>query len=83
MVRLRDLIFEMPSLPFSELGENGGMAVDGEGRAFATVYKEAVKTVCDKAGFAHQVMANGAGALAAGALWLVGADGFEPPTSAL
>ncbi|MGW1890113.1 restriction endonuclease fold toxin-2 domain-containing protein [Streptomyces sp. NPDC002004] len=64
MVGLRDLIYEMLSLLFTELSENGGMAGDGEaGRAFAKVYKEAVKTVFDKAGFAHQVMANGAGAL--------------------
>jgi hypothetical protein len=63
MVGLRDLIYEMLSLLFTELSENGGMAGDGEaGRAFAEVYKEAVKTVFDKAGFAHQVMANGAGA---------------------
>ena len=64
MVRLRDLIFEMLSLLFTELSEHGGMAGDDEaGRAFAAVYKEAVKTVFDKSGFAHQVMANGAGAL--------------------
>ncbi|MEU0336544.1 restriction endonuclease fold toxin-2 domain-containing protein [Streptomyces sp. NPDC006193] len=64
MVGLRDLIYEMLSLLFKELGENGGMAGDDEaGRAFAKVYKEAVTTVFDKAGFAHQVMANGAGAL--------------------
>ncbi|GAA3796527.1 hypothetical protein GCM10023083_34850 [Streptomyces phyllanthi] len=64
MVRLRDLIFDMLSLLFTELSENGGMAGDGAaGRAFATVYKEAVATVFDKAGFAHQVMASGAGAL--------------------
>lgn len=64
MVRLRDLIYDMLSLLFTELSANGGMAGDGEaGRAFATVYKEAVNTVFDKAGFAHQVMANGAGAL--------------------
>jgi hypothetical protein len=64
MVGLRDLIFEMLSLLFTELSEHGGMAGDGEaGRAFAKVYKEAVKTVFDKAGFAHQVMASGANAL--------------------
>ncbi len=64
MVQLRDLIYDMLSLLFTELSDNGGMAGDGKaGRAFATVYKEAVKTVFDKSGFAHQVMANGAGAL--------------------
>ncbi|MEV1080929.1 restriction endonuclease fold toxin-2 domain-containing protein [Streptomyces sp. NPDC050211] len=64
MVDLRDLIYNMLSLLSLELSENGGMAGDGEaGRAFATVYKEAVKTVFDQSGFAHQVMANGAGAL--------------------
>ncbi|WP_229910907.1 restriction endonuclease fold toxin-2 domain-containing protein [Streptomyces aurantiogriseus] len=64
MVGLRDLIYEMLGLLFTELSENGGMAGDGEaGRAFAKVYEEAAKTVFDKAGFAHQVMANGAGAL--------------------
>lgn len=64
MVGLRDLIYEMLGLLFEELSANGGMAGDGEaGRAFAKVYKEAVSTVFDKAGFAHQVMANGAGAL--------------------
>lgn len=64
MVDLRDLIYNMLSLLSTELSEHGGMAGDGEaGRAFATVYKEAVRTVFDKAGFAHQVMANGAGAL--------------------
>jgi hypothetical protein len=64
MVRLRDLISEMLSLLFTELSEHGGMAGDDEaGRAFAAVYKEAVKMVFDKSGFAHQVMANGAGAL--------------------
>ncbi|WP_338683203.1 restriction endonuclease fold toxin-2 domain-containing protein [Streptomyces acidiscabies] len=64
MVGLRDLIYDMLSLLFTELSTNGGMAGDGEaGRAFAKVYKAAVTTVFDKAGFAHQVMANGAGAL--------------------
>ncbi|MFG2814753.1 restriction endonuclease fold toxin-2 domain-containing protein [Streptomyces sp. NPDC048410] len=64
MVGLRDLIYEMLSLLFSELSENGGMAGDNDAdRAFAQVYKEAVTTVFDKSGFAHQVMANGAGAL--------------------
>jgi hypothetical protein len=64
MVGLRDLIFEMLSLLFTELSEHGGIAGDGEAeRAFAKVYKEAVKTVFDKAGFAHQVMASGANSL--------------------
>ncbi|WP_030747006.1 restriction endonuclease fold toxin-2 domain-containing protein [Streptomyces sp. NRRL S-31] len=64
MVGLRDLIYEMLSLLFTELSEHGGMAGDNDaGRAFAKVYKEAVATVFDKSGFAHQVMANGAGAL--------------------
>jgi hypothetical protein len=64
MVDLRDLIFNMLSLLFDELNGNGGMAGDDEaGRAFATVYKPAVAAVFDGAGRAHQVMANGAGAL--------------------
>ncbi|MBK6016648.1 hypothetical protein JHN45_36725 [Streptomyces sp. MBT53] len=64
LVELRDLVFNMLSLLSMELGENGGMAGDDEaGRAFAAVYKEAVKTVFEQAGFAHRVMANGAGAL--------------------
>ncbi|MGX1507139.1 UNVERIFIED_CONTAM: hypothetical protein RKD43_005764 [Streptomyces graminofaciens] len=64
MVRLRDLVFEMLSLLYKELGEHGGMAGDDEaGRAFAKVYKAAVKTVFESAGHAHQVMANGAGTL--------------------
>jgi hypothetical protein len=64
LVDLRDLIYNMLSLLSVELSENGGMAGDGEaGRAFATVYKEAVKTVFDQSTFAHQVMANGARAL--------------------
>ncbi|WP_307783295.1 restriction endonuclease fold toxin-2 domain-containing protein [Streptomyces sp. MBT53] len=63
-MELRDLVFNMLSLLSMELGENGGMAGDDEaGRAFAAVYKEAVKTVFEQAGFAHRVMANGAGAL--------------------
>ncbi|EGX57980.1 hypothetical protein SZN_20012 [Streptomyces zinciresistens K42] len=64
LVDLRDLIYDMLGLLSLQLGENGGMAGDGEaGRAFALVYREAVKTVYDQSGFAHQVMANGAGAL--------------------
>ncbi|MGW7723832.1 restriction endonuclease fold toxin-2 domain-containing protein [Streptomyces canus] len=64
MVELRDLIFDMLSLLSAELSEHGGMAGDDEaGRAFAAVYKEAVKTLFEQAGFAHRVMAAGAGAL--------------------
>jgi hypothetical protein len=64
LVELRDLIFDMLSLLSTELGEHGGMAGDDEaGRAFAAVYKEAVKTLFEQAGFAHRVMAAGAGAL--------------------
>ncbi|WP_329295701.1 restriction endonuclease fold toxin-2 domain-containing protein [Streptomyces pseudovenezuelae] len=64
LVELRDLIFDMLSLLSAELGESGGMAGDDEaGRAFAAVYRQAVKTVFDQAGFAHRVMANGANAL--------------------
>ncbi|MDI3402857.1 restriction endonuclease fold toxin-2 domain-containing protein [Streptomyces cavernicola] len=64
MVDLRDLVFNMLSLLFDELHGKGGMAGDDEaGRAFAAVYKPAVKAVFDGAGHAHQVMANGAGAL--------------------
>ncbi|MFE4588194.1 restriction endonuclease fold toxin-2 domain-containing protein [Streptomyces laurentii] len=64
MVRLRDLIYDMVGLLFTELSANGGMAGDDNaGRAFAAVYKPAVKTVFDAAGLAHQVMANGAGAM--------------------
>lgn len=64
MVDLRDLVFNMLSLLFDELGDSGGMAGDDEaGRAFAAVYKPAVEAVFDKAGYAHQVMANGAGVL--------------------
>ncbi|MFJ5035429.1 hypothetical protein ACIQB5_47160 [Streptomyces sp. NPDC088560] len=59
MVGLRDLVYEMVGLLFTELSAHGGMAGDGAaGRAFAKVYIAAVKS-----GFAHQVMANGAGAL--------------------
>lgn len=36
---------------------------DEAGRAFATVYKPAVQAVFDQAGYAHVVMATGAGAL--------------------
>ncbi|WP_256961701.1 restriction endonuclease fold toxin-2 domain-containing protein [Streptomyces sp. NRRL B-24572] len=64
MVRLRDLIYDMLGLLFTELSAHGGMAGDDNaGRAFAAVYKPAVKTVFDAAGLAHQVMANGAGAM--------------------
>ncbi|WP_432038230.1 restriction endonuclease fold toxin-2 domain-containing protein [Streptomyces cucumeris] len=64
MVGLRDLIYEMVGLLFVGLEENGGMAGDDEaGRVFAAVYTPAVKTVFEKAGFAHQVMATGAGTL--------------------
>ncbi|CCA54314.1 MULTISPECIES: hypothetical protein [Streptomyces] len=64
MVRLRDLIYDMLGLLFRELSAHGGMAGDDDaGRAFAAVYKPAVKTVFEAAGLAHQVMANGAGAL--------------------
>ncbi|MFF3172930.1 restriction endonuclease fold toxin-2 domain-containing protein [Streptomyces sp. NPDC057900] len=64
LVNLRDLIFEMLSLLFTELEEQGGMAGDDDaGRAFAGVYKSAVKSVFDSAGHAHQAMATGAGAL--------------------
>ncbi|WP_333762869.1 restriction endonuclease fold toxin-2 domain-containing protein [Streptomyces sp. IBSBF 2390] len=64
MVQLRDLVYDMVGLLFTDLSSNGGMAGDGAaGRAFAKVYKEAVHTIFDKSGFAHQVMASGAGAL--------------------
>lgn len=64
MVRLRDLIYDMLGLLFTELSAHGGMAGDDNaGRAFAAVYKPAVKTVFEAAGLAHQVMANGAGAM--------------------
>jgi hypothetical protein len=64
LVELRDLIFDMLSLLSAELSGNGGMAGDDTaGRAFATVYRQAVTTVFEQAGFAHRVMASGAGAL--------------------
>ncbi|MCX4958097.1 restriction endonuclease fold toxin-2 domain-containing protein [Streptomyces virginiae] len=64
MVDLRDLIYDMLGLLFTELSQHGGMAGDdGAGRAFAAVYKPAVATVFASAGHAHQVMANGAGTL--------------------
>ncbi|MFJ5035170.1 restriction endonuclease fold toxin-2 domain-containing protein [Streptomyces sp. NPDC088560] len=64
MVGLRDLVYDMVGLLFTELSAHGGMAGDGAaGRAFAKVYTAAVKSVFDQSGFAHQVMANGAGAL--------------------
>lgn len=64
MVDLRDLIYDMAGLLFTELSQHGGMAGDdGAGRAFAAVYKPAVATVFASAGRAHQVMANGAGTL--------------------
>ncbi|MER0443399.1 restriction endonuclease fold toxin-2 domain-containing protein [Streptomyces sp. Edi4] len=64
MVGLRDLIFDMLSLLFTELSAHGGMAGDDDaGRAFAAVYRPAVAAVFEQSGFAHQVMANGAGAL--------------------
>ncbi|MFE9931845.1 hypothetical protein [Streptomyces sp. NPDC005533] len=64
MVDLRDLIYDMVGLLFTELSQHGGMAGDdGAGRAFAAVYKPAVATVFASAGRAHQVMANGAGTL--------------------
>ncbi|MGW3399533.1 restriction endonuclease fold toxin-2 domain-containing protein [Streptomyces hydrogenans] len=64
LVRLRDLIYDMVGLLFTELSDHGGMAGDdAAGRAFAAVYKPAVKTVFEASGLAHQVMANGAGAM--------------------
>ncbi|MFC8290641.1 hypothetical protein ACFUJ0_07135 [Streptomyces sp. NPDC057242] len=46
MVRLRDLVYDMVGLLFTELSAHGGMAGDDNaGRAFAAVYKPAVKTV--------------------------------------
>ncbi|MDX2591346.1 restriction endonuclease fold toxin-2 domain-containing protein [Streptomyces sp. WI03-4A] len=64
MVGLRDLVYDMVGLLFTELSAHGGMAGDGAaGRAFAEVYTAAVKAVFDQSGFAHQVMASGAGAL--------------------
>ncbi|MBT2450288.1 hypothetical protein J7F03_25070 [Streptomyces sp. ISL-43] len=64
MVDLRDLIYDMLGLLFTELSQHGGMAGDdGAGRVFAAVYKPAVATVFASAGHAHQAMANGAGTL--------------------
>ncbi|MFP8941716.1 restriction endonuclease fold toxin-2 domain-containing protein [Streptomyces fenghuangensis] len=64
LVGLRDLIFEMLGLLSTELGKQEGMVGDDDaGRAFTAVYKPAVQAVFDKAGFAHQVMAGGAGSL--------------------
>lgn len=64
LVKLRDTVYEMVGLLFTELDKNGGMAGDDPaGRAFAAVYTPAVKTLFDHAGYAHQVMANGAGTL--------------------
>ncbi|MFJ3981329.1 hypothetical protein [Streptomyces fungicidicus] len=52
MVGLRDLIYDMVGLLFTELSAHGGMAGDGAaGRAFAKVYTAAVKTVFDQSGF--------------------------------
>ncbi|WP_158678664.1 hypothetical protein [Streptomyces sulphureus] len=64
LVDLRDLIYNAIGLLFTELKDKGGMAGDdGAGRAFATVYKPAVQAVFDQAGYAHVVMASGAGVL--------------------
>ncbi|MEV3857634.1 hypothetical protein AB0J38_25305 [Streptomyces sp. NPDC050095] len=64
LLGLRDLIYQVVGLLFTELSEHGGMAGDDDaGRAFAHVYKPAVKAVVDCAGHAHQAMAGGANAL--------------------
>ncbi|MFI7337058.1 restriction endonuclease fold toxin-2 domain-containing protein [Streptomyces sp. NPDC050085] len=68
LVGLRDLIYKMVGLLFTELSEHGGMAGDDDaGRAFAAVYKPAVTAVFDASGHAHQAMAGGANALVKGA----------------
>ncbi|MFD7298578.1 restriction endonuclease fold toxin-2 domain-containing protein [Streptomyces sp. NPDC059897] len=64
LVDLRDLIFDMLSLLFTELEGQHGMAGDDDaGRAFATVYKAAVQTVFESSRHAHLAMAGGAGGL--------------------
>ncbi|MEU8976494.1 hypothetical protein AB0D11_46390 [Streptomyces monashensis] len=46
MVGLRDLVYDMVGLLFTELSTHGGMAGDGAaGRAFAKVHTAAVKSV--------------------------------------
>lgn len=64
LVDLRDLIFDMLSLLFTELEGQHGMVGDADaGCAFATVYKAAVKIVFESSRHAHLAMAGGASGL--------------------